>query len=178
MLEYSKYAMQAQTLNTTVFAADGSSKALVSYRAVLWVALLTYPLVPTLLFRGAHLAEPAAAVSGFLVAYAWSVSGPVMGWLALCEADRIKMNRAEHLQLVNEAMLAAIGAPFFVWSGVALRWIHLGGRQTELWYLLLAAVGTSRLLPLPKARLTRSDSVQRVHRVSAMLLLLFGLAHV
>jgi hypothetical protein len=170
--------MRAQTLNPAVLAADSSSKALVSYRAILWVALLTYPLVPTLLFHGAQLAGPAAAVSGFLLAYTWAVSGPVMAWLALCEADRVKLNRAEHPQVVKEAMLAVIGAPFFVWSGVALRWINLGGRQTELWYLLLATVAISRWLPPPKARLTRGDSLQRVHRISAMLLLLFGMVHV
>jgi hypothetical protein len=48
-MEYSKYAMQAQTLKAALFAADGSSKALVSYRAVLWVALLR-----NLLFENPH----------------------------------------------------------------------------------------------------------------------------
>ncbi|HJT89601.1 MAG TPA: hypothetical protein VJ732_17150 [Bryobacteraceae bacterium] len=170
--------MQAQTLNAALSAAEPSSKLLVSYRTALWLALLTYPLVPNLLFHAAGLEGSIAAVTGFLLVYAWAVSGPVMAWLALCEADRVRMNRAEHPQLVKEAILAAIGAPFFVWSGVALNWIHLGGHQAALWYLLLAAVAASRLLPTPQARLTRGDSLQRVHRISAILLLLFGVAHV
>jgi len=147
---------------------------------VLWAALLTYPLVPALLYQSGALAASnrMLAAAAVLASYAWSIAGPVAAWFALCESDRRKLNRRERPQLVREAVLAAIGAPFFVLSGVILRWVHLTGQQALLWYLVLAAVAAARWLPPPQNRLAHEDVWQRVHRLSASLLVLFGVAHV
>ena len=162
------------------FAAESQSRALQRYRATLWLALLTYPLVPWLLFQSAGLSAVSPVLSGLcvLLSFGWGVTGPVMAWLALCEADRIQLNRGEHPQLVREAILAVVGWPFFVLSGAVLAWIPAAGLQTPLWYLLLAAVAASRWLPLPQARPAPGQWLDRVHRGSAVLLLAFGAVHV
>lgn len=172
--------MQAQTLAAAPSPAAVSSRALVSYRSVLWAALLTYPFVPALLYQSSSLAasSSALAVTSVLLAYAWSITGPVAAWFSLCEADRARLNRRERPQLVREAILAAIGAPFFVLSGVVLRWVRLPGEQAALWYLVLAGVAAARWLPAPQQRLAHEYIWQRIHRISAILLVLFGVAHV
>lgn len=172
--------MHAQTVPAPAFAAETQSRALLRCRTTLWLALLTYPLVPWLLFRSAGLSVISPLLSGLcvLLSFGWGITGPVMAWLALCEADRIQLNRREHPQLVREAILAVVGWPFFVLSGAVLAWIPATSFQVPLWYLLLAAVAASRWLPLPQARPSPSQLLDRIHRGSALLLLAFGVMHV
>ncbi len=173
-------AMQAQTLATAPSPVETASRALLSYRSVLWAALLSYPLVPALLFRSASMAgsNRLVAVVCVAVSYLWAISGPVAAWFALCEADDTKVSRREHPQIVREAILAAVAAPWFVLSGVILGWAHLRGYQGVFWYLVLAGVAAARWLPAPAERLVRQHRWYRAHRISAMVLALFGVAHV
>jgi hypothetical protein len=173
--------MQAQSLTATApLPVDIGSRALLWYRTVLWAALLTYPFVPGLLFRSGSLvgSSRVLAVVCVLLSYAWAVSGPVAAWFALCEADRMKLNRRPHPQVVREAIMAAVAAPLFVLSGVILGWINLRNYQGVLWYLVLAGLAAARWLAPPKSRLAREDGWQRIHRASAILLVVFGVAHV
>ena len=170
--------MQAQTFATAALPVDVSSRALVRYRAVLWAALLTYPLTLVSLSRSAGLADSAIAAAGVALSYVWAIGAPVAAWFALCEADRARLNRREHPQVVREAILAAVAAPFYVLSGVVMGWVHLRNLHDALWYAVLAGVAAARWLPAPKGTLAREERWQRLHRVSAILLVLFGVAHV
>jgi succinate dehydrogenase hydrophobic anchor subunit len=172
--------MQGQILEASPSAAATSSRSLISWRAVLWGALLTYPLVPAMLYQSRVLAEANPLAGGFclLISYAWGVSGPAAAWLALCAADRAKINRREQPQLAREAILAALGAPFFVLTGAVLAWFRLTGYQDAVWYALLAVVAAARFLPAPEPRTSSLAALARFHRLSAVLLLLFGMAHV
>ena len=172
--------MQVQTWSTAQSAAPIASQRLAAYRATVWLALITYPLVPGLFFRSYNLSSvnPVLAVAAFALSYAWAVTGPVMAWFLLGEADRIRLNRAEHPQVIREAVLAAIGAPFFVFTGAALVWVHLARFQIAVWYLLLAAVAAARWLPADQAVPVARPVIERVHRASAIILLAFGIAHV
>lgn len=172
--------MQAQILRAAPSAAATSSRSLVSTRAVLWVALLTYPAVPAMLYQSRALAESNLflGVLCLLLSYAWGVSGPVAAWLTLCAADRAKVNRREQPQLAREAILAAIGPPFFVLTGAVLAWFRLAGYQAAVWYALLALVAAARLVPARELQTTPIAALARLHRVSAVLLLIFGVAHV
>src|SRR5690242_537841 len=109
--------VQAQTLATATLPVELSSRRLVSYRAVLWAVLLTYPFTAILLSRSAGLAYPALAALCVALSYAWAIGAPVAAWFALCEADRVRLNRREHPQVVRETILAAVAAPFYVLSG-------------------------------------------------------------
>lgn len=172
--------MQVQTWSTAPSAVQSSSQRLAAYRATLWLALLTFPLVPGLFFRSRNLSSvsPVLAVAGFVLSYAWAVTGPVMAWFLLNEADRVRLNRAEHPQVVREAILAAIGAPFFVFTGAALVWIHMAAYQVVVWYGLLAAVAAARWLPAAQMAPLARPLIERIHRTSAIILLLFGVAHI
>ncbi|HLK47312.1 MAG TPA: hypothetical protein VKT49_04205 [Bryobacteraceae bacterium] len=123
------------------------------------------------------MADPAFAALCVVLSYAWAIAAPVAAWLALCEADRVRLNRREHPQLTREAILAAVAAPFYVLSGVVVGWVHLRGLHDVLWYMVLAGVAAARWLA-PPALLAREERWQRLHRVSAMLLVVFGVAHV
>jgi hypothetical protein len=171
--------MQVQTWSTAPSAVQSGSRLAV-YRATLWVALFTYPLVPGLFYRSHNLSSvsPVLAVIGFLLSYGWAVTGPVMAWFLLSEADRVRLNRAEHPQVVREAILAAIGAPFFVFTGAALVWVHMARFQIAIWYVLLAAVAAARWLPATQAVPSARPVIERVHRISAVILLAFGIAHI
>lgn len=171
--------MQAQTLSAATFAAENSS-TLVVRRAALWAALLTYPLVPGMLFRSRELtaANPWLGVLCLLLSYAWGVSAPVAAWLALCAADRVKLNRFQHPQVAREAILAAIAAPFFVLSSVLLGWLHMAAYHNALWYTVLAGLAAASFLPARDVASPPRALLGRVHRISALLLVVFGVAHV
>lgn len=173
-------AVGTQTLAAAPSATALSSRAVVSYRTVLWTALLSYPFVPSLLSASAGLASSsrALAVTGVLLSYAWSIAAPVTAWFALDAADRAKLNRREHPQVTREAIFAAIAAPWFVLSGVIVGWVHLRGYQVVIWYALLAGLAAARWLPPSKSHLAREQGWQRAHRTSAILLVSFGAAHV
>jgi hypothetical protein len=96
----------------------------------------------------------------------------------LCEADRLKLKRRDHPQLAREAILAWIGAPFYVLSGAVLAWGRLTAYQDPLWYALLAGVAAARFLPAPEAPTTSGLVLGRLHRGSALLLVVFAAAHV
>jgi len=172
--------MQAPAAAAPTFVAVSQSRTLVAYRITLWLALLTYPLDPWLLFRsatiGAH--SRALAICCVLLSFAWSIAGPVLAWLVLSEADRVPLDRRDHPQLPKEAILAAAGWPFFVLSGAVLAWVHATVYQPALWYALCAAVAASRWLPRAESRPAPGPLFERIHRTSALLLLAFGVAHV
>jgi succinate dehydrogenase hydrophobic anchor subunit len=173
-------AVATQTMDAAPSAADLSSRAVNSYRTLLWAGLLSYPFVPALLSVSAGLATSgrAWAVAGVLLSYGWSISAPVAAWFALGAADRVKLNRREHPQVAREAVFAAIAAPWFVLSGVILGWVQLRGYQSAFWYLGLAGLAAAQWLAAPKRELARHQVWQRAHRISAVLLVLFGVAHV
>src|SRR5215472_13707259 len=106
-------AVATQTMDAVPSAADLSSRAVNSYRGLLWAGLLSYPFVPALLSASAGLATSGQAwgVAGVLLSYGWSISAPVAAWFALGAADRVKLNRREHPQVAREAVFAAIAAP-------------------------------------------------------------------
>ena len=51
----------------------------------MWLALLTYPFVPGMMFRSRNLAGASPMLAGLclLLCYAWSISGPLAAWLML-----------------------------------------------------------------------------------------------
>jgi len=172
--------MQAQDVASGTMLTASRSRPVAAYRTALWLALLTYPLVPGMLFRSRNLvgASPVLAALCLLLSYAWSISGPIAAWLTLYETDRGKVNRREQPQIAREAILAAIGAPFFVLTAAVLAWFHWTTYQTAIWYALLAGVASARFLPPPESRPAVSETMWRLHHVSALLLLVFGVAHV
>ena len=146
----------------------------------MWLALLTYPFVPGMMFRSRNLAGASPVLAGLclLLSYAWAISGPLAGWLMLCAADRERVNRREQPQIAREAILAAIGAPFFVLTSAVLAWFHGNAYQDAIWYALLAGVAAARFLRPLEVGLAVSATTSRFHRASALLLLAFGVAHI
>ncbi len=172
--------MATQTLSAGTVNVAVRPRTLGLYRGVLWAALLTYPLVPAALYQSRGLAEsrPWFGVACLVASYLWAVSGPLAGWLMLCETDRLKLRRRDHPQLAREAILAWIAAPFYVLSGAVLAWGRLTAYQDALWYALLAGVAAARFLPAPETPTTTGYVLGRLHRASALLLLAFAAAHV
>lgn len=173
-------AVATQTITAVPSATDLSSRTVSSYRAWLWAGLLSYPFVPALLSASAGLesSSRAWAAAGVLLSYGWSISAPVAAWFALGAADRAKLNRREHPQVAREAIFASTAAPWFVLSGVLLGWVQLRGYQSAFWYAALAGLAAAQWLKPPKSELALQRGWQRAHRISALLLVLFGAAHV
>jgi hypothetical protein len=172
--------MRAEAFSPMSIDVESPSRLLVSYRTMLWLALLTFPFAPAMIFRSLKLASVSPILAGLCVvlSYCWTVAGPVVGWLALCEADRMKVDRRKHPQIALEAILGAITPPFFTFSAAALGIIHMGKYQVQLWYLLLACLAASRFLPGSRAKATAGAGLKRIHRISAILVVAFSLAHV
>jgi hypothetical protein len=173
--------MRQPTAGAAAPAAGTCSRQLAFYRTALWISLLTYPLSHGMMLRSRALAEvhPRVAVVCFALCYLWSIAAPVSGWLALCAADRCEINRRERPQIVREAILTAVTPPFFVFSGAALGWLQAAAFQRPLWYAVVAGLAAAQFLPSPP-RETSGDrrALRRAHNASALILLLFGLAHV
>jgi hypothetical protein len=81
----------------------------------IWFIPILYPLSLSATFRSAELTRANAALgSGFLtLALAWSVAGPVAGWLALNYLDRNELDRSRNRLVVHGALLAAVTPALF-----------------------------------------------------------------
>jgi hypothetical protein len=171
--------MQAQTVTSGALPVQAAWSRITAYRAILWLALLTFPVAPAMIFRSKGLASVSVVLAGacIVIAYCWTIAGPVMGWLTLCEADRMQLDRRKHPQIILEAILGAMAPPFFTFSGAALGLIHLGKYQMQLWYLVLAGLALSGFLPASQAQAATGAGLRRLHRISAILVGAFGLAH-
>jgi hypothetical protein len=140
-----------------------------------WFIPILYPLSISATFRSAELARANVALgSAFLaLSIAWSVAGPVCGWLVLNYLDRNELDRSRNRLVVNGALLAAVTPPLFT----AMR--RINSNQLMVWYLVTAFAALAALLPV-------SDSVnsgaatkfRHIHALSAIVLATFALAHV
>ncbi len=171
--------MQAETFNPALVAVESPSR-LLYYRTTLWLALLTFPFAPGLIFRSVKLASVNPVLAGVcaLIAYGWTIAAPIMAFLTLCEADRVKLDRREHPEVALEAILGAMTPPFFTFSAAVLGLMHLVKDQMQIWYVLLACLALSRFLPVSQAKAVAGKGLKRVHRVSSILIGAFALSHV
>jgi hypothetical protein len=164
----------------TVAVADAQARARVRTIAapqafLVWSIPVLYPLSLSAMFRSAELTRTNVAVgSTFLtLAIAWSVAGPVAGWLALNYLDRSTLDRGRNRLVVYGAMLAAVTPPLFT----AMR--KISSNQLMVWYLVTAFTALAALLPASDSASPASTTkLRHVHASSAIVLATFALAHV
>ena len=104
---------------------------------------------------------------------AWSIAGPVAGWLALSYLDRNELDRDRNRLMVHGALLAAVAPALFT----AMR--RISSNQLLVWYLVTAFVAMAAFLPLSDSAVAASTTKFRhIHASSAIVLASFALAHV
>ncbi len=142
---------------------------------LVWFMPILYPLSLSATFRSAELTRANVALgSGFLaLAIAWSVAGPVAGWLALNYLDRNELERGRNRLVVHGALLAAVSPALFT----ALR--RISSNQLMVWYLVTAFTALAALLPTSdSANAGSATKFRHIHASSAIVLASFALAHV
>ena len=140
-----------------------------------WFIPILYPLSLSATFRSAELTRANVALgSGFLaLAIAWSVAGPVAGWLALNYLDRNELDRGRNRLVVHGALLAAVTPALFT----AMR--RISSNQSMVWYLLTAFAALAAFVPTSDSVSPASTTKFRhIHASSAIVLATFALAHV
>jgi hypothetical protein len=135
--------------------------------ALVWLLPLLYPVSLQVLFSSGRWAqEQVTGVPVVLLALIWACAGPFAAVLALNRmGDRGQ--RASMRLLVLGALMAAIGPSLFM----------LLSRVGVSWYGALAVVSLLALVPWPRLP-TSTPRFLQVHRISALVLTLFILAHV
>jgi len=142
---------------------------------VVWLVPILYPLSLSATFRSAELARGNLLLgSAFLtLTIAWSVAGPVAGWLALNYLDRSGLDRSQNRLLVHGALLAAVSPALFT----AMR--RIGSNQLMAWYVVTALAALTAFLPASdSASPASATKIRHVHASSAIVLATFALAHV
>ena len=140
-----------------------------------WFIPILYPLSLSAAFRSAELTRTSVALgSGFLaLAIAWSVAGPVAGWLALNYLDRNEVDRGRNRLVVHGALLAAVTPALFT----AMR--RIGSNQLMVWYLVTAFTALAAFVPTSDSTSpTSTTKFRHIHASSAIVLATFALAHV
>jgi hypothetical protein len=140
-----------------------------------WLIPLLYPLSLSAAFRSAELTRTNVALgSGFLaLAIAWTVAGPVAGWLALNYLDRNQLDRGRNRLVVYGALLAGVTPALF--TGMR----RISSNQVMAWYLVTAFTALAAFLPAPDSSSPASTTKFRhIHASSAIVLATFALAHV
>jgi hypothetical protein len=140
-----------------------------------WFIPILYPLSLSATFRSAELARANVALgSGLLaLAIAWSVAGPVFGWLVLNYLDRNELDRSRNRLVVHGALLAAVTPALFT----AMR--RISSNQLLVWYLVIAFAALAAFLPASDSAVSAAATKFRhIHASSAIVLATFALAHV
>jgi hypothetical protein len=136
---------------------------------------MLYPLSLSATFRSAELTRANVALgSGLLaLAIAWSVAGPVAGWLALNYLDRNELDRGRNRLVVHGALLAAVTPALFT----AMR--RISSNQSMVWYLVTAFTALAAFVPASdSAGPASTTKFRHIHASSAIVLATFALAHV
>jgi len=140
-----------------------------------WLIPILYPLSLFATFRSAELTRANVALgSGLLaLAIAWSVAGPVAGWLALNYLDRNEFDRARNRLVVHGALLAAVAPALFT----AVR--RISSNQLTVWYLLTVFAALAAFVPASgSAGPASTTKFRHIHASSAIVLATFAFAHV
>jgi hypothetical protein len=165
-----------RTIAVANAAAGAQARTIAAPQAFfVWLSPILYPLSLSAIFRSAELARANVALGGGLLALsiAWSVTGPVAGWLALNYLDRNELDRSRNRLVVYGALLAAVTPPLFT----AMR--RISSNQLTAWYLLTAFAALAAFLPASDS--TNSGAATKfrhIHASSAIVLAAFALAHV
>ncbi len=156
--------------------ADARSRTIAAPQAFfVWLIPMLYPLSLSATFRSAELTRANVALgSGLLaLAIAWSVAGPVAGWLALNYLDRDELDRGRNRLVVHGALLAAVTPALFT----AMR--RISSNQSMVWYLVTAFTALAAFVPASDSPSPASTTKFRhIHASSAIVLGTFALAHV
>lgn len=156
--------------------ASGRVSASTAPQALLvWLVPVFYPLSLTATFRSAEFVRANVMLgSGLLtLAIAWSVAGPVAGWLGLNYLDRAGLDRSRQRLMVHGALLAAVAPPLFT----AMR--RISSNQLLAWYVVTAFAALAAILPVSASSSPASATKFRhMHASSAIVLATFALAHV
>lgn len=142
---------------------------------LVWSIPILYPLCLSATFHSAELTRVNLALgSAFLaLAIAWSVAGPVAGWLALNYLDRNGLDRSRNRLVVHGALFAAVTPALFT----AMR--RISSNQLLVWYLLAAFTALAAFLPASEsASPAAATKFRHIHASSAIVLASFALAHV
>ena len=140
-----------------------------------WFIPILYPLSLSATFRSAELARANVALgSGFLaLAIAWSVAGPIFGWLVLNYLDRNGRDRTRNRLLVHGALFAVVTPPLFT----AMR--RISSNQLLVWYLVTAFAMLAAFVPVfASASPVTMTKFRHLHASSAIVLVTFALVHV
>jgi hypothetical protein len=165
-----------KTIAVASAPANARARTIAAPQALfVWFIPILYPQSLSATFRSAELARGNVALgSGFLaLAIAWSVAGPVAGWLVLNYLDRNELDRGRKRLVVHGALLAAVSPALFT----AMR--RISSNQLMVWYLVTGFAALAALLPASNSvspvYLTR---FRHIHASSAIVLATFALAHV
>lgn len=165
-----------RTLAVTAAQASQRIETAAALQAlIVWSIPILYPVALSATFRSVEFMRTNVALgSSFLIlAIAWSVAGPVAGWLALNYLDRNGLDRTRNRLLVHGALLAAVTPPLFT----AMRKIN--SNELIPWFLLTALAALTALLPASDSTTPLSATKFRhVHASSAIVLGIFALAHI
>jgi len=165
-----------RTITVASSEASGRVSANTAPQALLvWSFPIFYPLSLTAAFRSAEFMRTNVMLgSGFLaLAMAWSVAGPVAGWLALNYLDRAGLDRSRERLMVHGALLAAATPALFT----AMR--RISSNQLLAWYFLTAFVALAAFLPVSASSSpAAATKFRHIHASSAIVLATFALAHV
>jgi hypothetical protein len=153
--------------------AQSQSTAIGAPQALaVWLLPLLYPLSIAAIVHSAAFSRSNAALGIPLLALsiAWSVAGPLAGWLTLNYLDQNKFDRGQCRLVVHGALMAAAAPPLF--TGMR----QISSHALAAWYVTAAVIATAVLLPVPKTAST--VRFRHIHAVSAILIASFALAHV
>lgn len=145
--------------------------------AVVWMAALLYPVSLQALFGSGRFAhDHAVGIPLVALTLLWACAGPLLAVRALNRVSDSRFESRSARLLVLGALLAAIGPSLFLVVSrvdVSLS-LNLG---LWSWYGVIALASLATLLPWPTANRPTPRLVS-VHRLSALVLTVFVLAHV
>lgn len=156
--------------------SESAHRGEVGALAAVWLAALVYPFSFDALFNSARLAqEHAAAMLLVVPSLLWACGGPLLAVLVLNRVAVERRDRAVTRLLVAGALMATISPSLYPLLSRVISPLPIAGGPS--WYGAVALGALLAFVPWPNRR-ERSVRFLYVHRVSAVIVTAYVLAHV
>ena len=147
---------------------------------LVWLLPLLYPLCYPGINQGIEWVRSGAQTGILLFGFSlgWALAGPWAAWLTLNYLDQNGLERRQYRVVLYGTLLTTINPPFYNFVGNVLAQFNHAALRLPVWYSINAIVAASAFIPAQEESKIIPDRFRRVHGYTAMLIVVFAVAHV
>ena len=152
-------------------AVGNSSSVLMTYRAILWLALAAYPFVLKGMHAASEFANPLLVRGLGFLGLAAACIPAAMALLCLHELPKLKLTEHVRRNVGREAILGGISAALFIVINNSLNLMKLLPLRDGTWWTLITLIFLMKFLPVRTNRFSSEVGTRKIHIAAAAVIL-------